>query len=268
MKAQLLSLEGKKVSEVELPRQFSAEVDDALIKRAVQAIQTAGVQTKYPYVYAGRYNTAIYVGSRHKPAQYRSINIERARKPKLKNRRGLSSGQVASIPAVVKGPRAHPPKELKIWAEKINQKEKRKATESAIAATANADLVKKRGHIVPQNASLPFVVEDGFENISKTKQVREILEKLGIWEDVEKARSKKQIRAGKGKQRGRKYKLRKSVLIVAGNAEKIFKGARNISGVDVVSAKDLNANVLAPGTIPGRLTLWTENALKVLGQAK
>lgn len=268
MKANVLSLEGKKISDIQLPKQFESELDEALIKRAVQAIQTAGVQTKYPYVYAGRYNTAIYIGSRHKPAQYRSINIERARKPKLKNRRGLSSGQVASIPGVVKGPKAHPPKQEKIWAEKINQREKKKATDSAIAATANIDIVKKRGHLVPANATFPLVVESKFETLAKTKDVVAALKSLGIWADVQKAKAKKQIRAGKGKQRGRRYKQRKSVLIVAGNSEKIFKSARNIEGIDIISAKNLNANVLAPGTLPGRLTLWTESAIKALAEVK
>ena len=268
MKAHILSLEGKKLSDIELPQQFSSEVDDALIKRAVQAIQSASVQTKYPYVYAGRYNTAIYIGSRHKPAQYRSINTETARKPRLKNRRGLSSGNVASIPGVVKGPRAHPPKEDKLWAEKINQKEKQKATSSAIAATADIEIVKKRGHLVPANMSFPVIVESKFEGISKTIEVKKALATLGLWGDVVKAKSKRQIRAGKGKKRGRKYKQRKSILIVAANSEKIFRAARNIAGVDVVNAKNLNADILAPGAVAGRLTVWTEGAIKALAEAK
>jgi large subunit ribosomal protein L4e len=268
MKAQVFSVDGVKVSDIELPSQFGASVDVNLIKRAVQAIQSAGVQVKYPYIYAGRYNTAAYVGFRGKPAQYRSINIERARKPKLKNRRGLASGQVASIPAVVKGPKAHPPKREKIWAEKINKKEKRKATISAIAATANVEFVKKRGHVLPKNLQLPIVVEQKFEDIAKTKNVVKSLEAIGVFADVERAKAKRKIRAGKGKKRGRRYKVRKSLLIVAKSSEKIAKACRNIPGVDIVRVKDLNADVLAPGGVPGRLTVWTEGAIRELsGQA-
>ncbi|KAF5039313.1 Ribosomal protein L4/L1 family protein [anaerobic digester metagenome] len=69
------------------------------------------------------------------------------------------------------------------------------------------------------------------------------------------------IRAGRGKLRGRKYKHKKSVLIVAGENSPILKAARNLSGVDVVTVDSLNAELLAPGTHAGRLTVWTESAI-------
>ncbi|MCH7902126.1 50S ribosomal protein L4, partial [archaeon] len=106
------------------------------------------------------------------------------------------------------------------------------------------------------------------DNLDKTKEVRKAFQEIGVWDDVEKAIAKRQIRPGIGKKRGRMYKKRKSVLIVAGNTEKIYKGARNLEGVDIVSVNDLNANLLAPGTLPGRLTLWSENAIKELGKEK
>jgi large subunit ribosomal protein L4e len=40
--------------------------------------------------------------------------------------------------------------------------------------------------------------------------------------------------------------------------------ANNIPGVDVVTVKNLNAELLAPGAHPGRLTLWTNGALEQL----
>lgn len=267
MKADVISVEGKKVSEMELPKQFSAEVDANLIKRAVLATQSAKTQLKYTKLLAGRDNTAVYVGARGKPQMYRLINVEHARKPRLKNRRALVSGQVAGIPAVVGGPRAHPPKSTKINAEKINKKEKRKALESAIAATGNEELVKARGHSVPK-VKLPIIVESKFEGIEKTKAVKEVFSKIGVWEDVERALSKKQLRPGKGKKRGRKYKSRKSVVIITEDSEKIFSAARNIPGVDIVRVSELNADVLAPGALPGRLAVWTENAVKALGKER
>ena len=39
-------------------------------------------------------------------------------------------------------------------------------------------------------------------------------------------------------------------------------------GVDVVQASGLNVSLLAPGTLPGRVTLWTENALEVINKEK
>ncbi len=268
MKAAVLSLEGRKISEIDLPQQFSAQVDRELIKRAVLAIQSAKVQTKSNYLMAGRDNTSIYVGARGKPATMRGINVEKARKPRLKNRRFLISGQVAGIPGVVGGPKAHPPKTEKVWEEKINRKEKRLATNSAIAATADAELVKARGHIVPQGVSFPIVVESKLEGLAKTKDVVSALGKIGVFADVERVKAKNRVRAGKGKRRGRKHKKGRSVLIVAAETGKIYSGARNLAGVDVVSAQNVNACVLAPGALPGRLTLWTEGAIKELGKAK
>ncbi len=264
MKGYVISIEGKKLSELELPKQFSAQIDEGLIKRAVLAIQSAGVQLKYPTPLAGRNNTALYVGARGKPTMYRTINVGHARKPRMKNRRGLLYGQVAGIPGVRGGPKAHPPKPTKISEEKINRKEKRKATESAIAATGKGELVKKRGHIFDANISFPIIVESKLETMDKTKNVADAFEAIGIIADVEKAKRKRQIRAGKGKKRGRKHKNRKSILIVAKDSGKIFRAARNIEGVDVVSVHDLNADLLAPGALPGRLTVWTESAVKEL----
>lgn len=191
MKAEVISLEGKKVSEVELPKQFSTNVDQVLIKRAVLAIQSAKVQNSFPTPNAGRDNTAVYVGNRQKPQQHRTINIGHARKPRLKNRRTLISGQVASIPATVGGPKAHPPKSNKVWEEKINKKEKRKATNSAIAATAEPKLVKERGHIFDEKIKFPIIIESKLEELDKTKKVKETFEGIGVWSDVVKALAKK-----------------------------------------------------------------------------
>lgn len=264
MKSKVFSVEGKELREVELPKVFSEEIDPALIKRAVLSIESANFQPKGTFRRAGRENTAVYRGRRSLPAMERSINVEHARLPRLKNRRGLLQGNVASIPRAVGGPKAHPAKKEKILIERINKKEKRKATRSAIAATAVKALVENRGHLV-KDLQIPLIVENKLEEIEKTKELISVLKKLKVFADVEKASAKKQMRAGKGKTRGRKYKVRKSLLLVTGQAnEKIFRAARNLEGVDIVRAKDLNAKLLAPGTKAGRLTLYTENALKLL----
>jgi len=268
MKARVVTLEGNKAAEIELPRQFRQKIDAELIKRAVLAVQSASAQPSSPMRLAGRDNTADYIGSRHKPNIHRTINVGHARKPRLKNRRGIISGRVASIPAVVGGPRAHPPKPEKVNAEKINEKERRKAVDSAVSATADKKLVKERGHSFADAVDFPVVVEKKFEELDKTRNVREALKKIGLWIDVERALSKRKARAGIGKKRGRKYKKRKSILIVAKDTKNIYKGARNLEGVDVVRASDLNANLLAPGALPGRLTLWTEGAIMEMSEAK
>jgi large subunit ribosomal protein L4e len=51
-------------------------------------------------------------------------------------------------------------------------------------------------------------------------------------------------------------------LLVVAEDKGITKAARNIPGVDVVLVDSLNTELLAPGTHPGRLTVWTSSALE------
>ncbi len=263
MKAQVLSLEGEKKKEMELPKIFETEYSPELIKRSVLAIESNAMQPKGSDVWAGRKTTAVYIGARRYSQGDRTINTGRARRPRTKNRRHLLYGRVAGISGSVKGPKAFPPQTEKNIKEKINKKEKKKALESAIAATAKKELVEKRGHKA-NGIELPLIIENEFENLKKTKEVSSVLKKLNLWEDVLRAKKRKTTRAGKGKRRGRKYKRAKSVLIVTGEKSELAKSSRNIEGLDVVNSRNLNAKLLAPGTVAGRLTLWTENAIKEL----
>ncbi len=261
MKANVVSVEGKKVKEIELPKVFDSEYNPDLIKRDVLSIESNSFQKKGSDIRAGRKTTAVYIGARAYPASGRSINTGRARRPRTKEKRHLLSGRVAGISGAVTGPKAFPPMVEKKIKEKINKKEKRKAFESAIAATASKELVTKRGHKV-EEVEFPIVIENSFEKINKTKEVSEVLKNLKLWNDILRAKKRKTTRAGKGKKRGRRYKRAKSVLIVTGNKSLI--AARNIEGIDIINAKKLNTKLLAPGTKAGRLTLWTENAIQEL----
>lgn len=51
-----------------------------------------------------------------------------------------------------------------------------------------------------------------------------------------------------------------------GEDKGIRKAARNHPGVEVVVVDNLNAELLAPGTHPGRLTLYTRSAVDKLGE--
>ncbi|MEK6941616.1 MAG: 50S ribosomal protein L4, partial [archaeon] len=212
MKASVLSIEGQKVREIELPGVFSEPIDGNLIKRAVLSIESAAMQPKGTKKSAGRNYTARYIGARRKPQMHRTINIEKARLPRMRNRRYISSGKVALVPWAVGGPAAHPPKVEKILKEKINRKEKQKATRSAIAATAVAELVRKRGHKISDKLVFPVIVEKKIEALDRTKNVVLALERLSLILDVDRAKAARKRRAGKGKKRGRRYKKAKSVL--------------------------------------------------------
>lgn len=260
----VLALDGKKLKEIELPEVFNSEIDAVLIKRAVLAVQSARFQPTGPSKRAGRDYTAKYIGARRKPTVHRTINIERARLPKLKNRRYIIQGDVALVPHARHGARVHRLKPEEIWQEFINKKERRKAIAAAIAATGKLELVKQR-HRVDENLKLPIVVENKVESLNRTKKVVEVLNALKLWQDVERAKDKVHVRAGKGKKRGRRLRKPRSLLIVVENPEKIYRAARNLTGVEVVAVKNLNAELLAPSTLPGRLTIWSEGAVAALG---
>ena len=53
-------------------------------------------------------------------------------------------------------------------------------------------------------------------------------------------------------------------LLVITKNEGVAEAARNLPGIEVASVENLNAELLAPGTHPGRLTVWTSSAFEKL----
>ncbi|HOB17853.1 MAG TPA: 50S ribosomal protein L4 [Candidatus Methanoculleus thermohydrogenotrophicum] len=245
MKAKVRTLTGEIAHEVDLPEIFNEEYRPDLIKRAVLAIQSTRFQPHGTDPYAGMRTSAESWGSGRGVAQV----------PRIKN-----SSRAARVPQATGGRTAHPPKVTKVLVKRINRKEKQKALRSAIAASTSPDLVRGRGHIF--DGDLPLVLEDRFEEITRTGDVIATLSALGVYADVERAKTSRKVRAGRGTMRGRRYKQRKSVLIVTGNEP--LRAARNLAGVDAVTVDQLNTELLAPGTQAGRLTIWTESAIRRL----
>jgi len=249
MKANVIDITGNQVGQVDLPSIFEEEYRPDLIKRAVLAAQANRLQPYGPHFYAGMNTSAQSWGPGH--------GVSRV--PRIKNGR-----RAAGIPMATGGRRSHAPQPNAIYSEKINTKERRKAIRSAVAATAMPDLVKGRGHRF--NREVPVVVQDNLETLDKTSDVRKFLIAAGLWDDVERAKNGRTIRAGKGKMRGRRYRMPKSILVVAGQDQGLGKAVRNLPGVDFATPDTLNAELLAPGTHAGRLTLWTESSLQKLNQ--
>ncbi|MFA6268651.1 MAG: 50S ribosomal protein L4, partial [archaeon] len=209
--------------------------------------------------------TSLYVGYRGVPAYRRIINVEHARLPRLQNKGALLYGRVAYVPQSVGGHRAHGLKAWETIVEKINKKERKLALKSAIATTGMKDLVGLR-FIVEKD--LPIVIEDKFESIAKTREVVDILNKIGVGKDLDNAKGKIRKRAGKGKSRGRIWKEKKSALIITGKNSPVLKASRNLPGVDAVTVQSLNVDLLAPGAEAGRLVVWTKSAIEELGKEK
>jgi len=162
------------------------------------------------------------------------------------------------VPQAVKGRAAHPPKAEKDRSVDINDKERQLAIRSALAATTDAELVAERGHEFDRD-EVPVVVSDEFDDLVKTQEVLSLLEALDVDADIERADETK-IKAGKGSMRGRKYRRPSSILFVTTGEPS--KAARNLAGVDVATAQEVNAEDLAPGGVPGRLTVFTESAVE------
>jgi len=264
MKAKVRKLEGGAGKELQLPGQFESEYRPDLIKRAVLAIQSHNTQPYGAKPDAGLRASAELSRRRRKYRGSYGKGISRVPR-KILSARGLQFNWAGAVaPGTVGGRRAHPPKAGKYPCKKINAKERKKALCSAIAASANKELVKGRGHRFNE---VPLIIDNGAEKLDKTKDIIKFLEKLGMKEELERTKEKK-IRAGKGKARGRRYKKKKGPLIVVSGKCKLQKSAAAIPGVEVVVVDSLNTLLLAPGAVAGRLTLWTEGAIEKLGKKK
>lgn len=264
MKVAILDLQGKKGNEVKLPSHFSEEFRPDLIKRAVLAKQSHDRQDYGAKPDAGFRQSAKLSRRRRKYRGGYGRGMSRVPR-KVMSRRGTQFHYVgATVSGTVGGRRAHPPKAGRDWDQKINIRERRKAIRSAIAATAVSEYVKKRGHKV---SDAPYIIDNKIESLNKTKDVLNALEKLGLKAELDRC-SEKKVRAGKGKARNRKYRTKTGPLIVVSKKCDIQKSARNILGVDIVTVESLNAELLAPGTQPGRLTLWTQGALERLDKER
>jgi large subunit ribosomal protein L4e len=252
VKVNVYGLDGSSSEKIDLPEVFNTPYRPDIIRKSFNVLYS---NKRQPY------GASPLAGTRHATA---SVGKGRgsSRVPRL-----TSGRRAALAPCVVGGRRAHPPKAERNWKEKINKKEKLLAKNSAIAATAEIEIVKMRGHKFNENITLPVVIDDKFEKIKKTKDVIEALDKIGIYDDILRSANGKHIRAGKGKSRGRKYKTPKSILIVS-TKDDIKKSSRNLSGVEIVKPEKINIEHLAPGGDAGRLTIFTKAALKEIGGAK
>jgi len=240
MKATLYSVQGKALKQIELPDVFESPARADLVKKAVLSEESKTYQVKGSYRYAGLETSARYRGRKEDYGAVKNKGIPHLPHEVLPEGQ---FGKVKRVPLAVKGRRAHPPKTAKKIVELMNKKEYRKALASAIAFTANRDAVAKRIK-TEVNLAIPIVMEKDFEKLKKTKDVLKALQALNLMPLLE---------------RSRKNSTRSMLVVVSDGS--MMKSAANIAGVDVVKVSDLEVRHLAPGTHPGRITLFSENAL-------
>ena len=259
-------------SKVSLPDSFSQSVREDLVRDAIASSRANRRQA---------YGSRRHVGKR-RPMSGMKHSVEWWGKGRGVSRIMRRTGQRrgAQNPHTLGGRRAHGPKVEKDWSRKFNTKQRRMARDAALSATVDMDLVMARGHQLDESVEqLPIVLGNYTETIdgkteeyniesfnhgSATRKVLAIFNELGLGHDLHRARSNRKIRAGKATMRGRVHKTPKSVLLVVKQKAGLAQAARNLPGVDVVAAKDLSAEDLAPGGDVGRLTVFTKDAVEAL----
>jgi len=250
--ANVYNLQGSPKAKTTLPAIFSTPLRPDVIKRAVLAAQSNRLQPQGRDPMAGKRTTA----------ESRGTGSGISRVPRVKG----GGGRAQFAPSTVGGRQPHPPRAQKKIVKRIPRKESQLALRSAIAATASKATVKSRGHAITSVPQIPLVVTDEIAELKRTKDLEEALACLGLAEDVCRVRDSRKIRAGKGKRRGRKMKQAVGPLIVVTEEKGLREAAANVPGVDVVSVNALNAEMLAPGTHAGRLTVWSFGAIEQLGK--
>jgi large subunit ribosomal protein L4e len=254
-----------------LPSVFESEIREDLVRSAVHASRANRRQAYGHNEHDGK--RAPQPGMKHSVEWWgKGRGVSR-----IMRKTGQRTG--AQNPHTRGGRRAHGPKVAKDWSQKLNSKQRTLARNSAIAASINPEMVSSRGHNFDDKVRFPIVI-DGYKESrgestekydleslplqNSTRKFVAMMKGLGLGEDLDRAKSGRTIRAGKGTMRGRKYRTPKSLLLVVAGRDGLHKAARNVPGVDVVAAKDLCAEDLAPGGDMGRLTVWTKAAIEAM----
>lgn len=232
----VFDLKGNAVDQVALPSVFTAPIRTDIVQfvHSIQRLNTRqahGVNTK-----AGHQTSAESWGTG------RAVS----RIPRVPGGGTHRAGQGA-FGNMCRGGHMFAPKHTwRRWHKKVNRKLRRYATASAIAASALPAIVMSKGHEISNAPEIPLVVEDAFESVTKTKTVTEVLKAIGAFDDVEKSKKSKTLRAGKGKHRSGKWLFKKGPLIIYGQDGGIAAACRKLSGVSSRKVTQLDLKQVHP----------------------
>ena len=260
MKTEIYKLDGSAGGTIDLPKCFSAPIREDLISKVVEAKKRR--QPYAPNPVAGSQHSArgLLMHRRHVWKSQYGRGISRVPRKILSVKGSQFNWVAASTPNARGGRRAHPPKVIAMQGfTKINKKELVLALMAAISASVNKKQVENKYERIVKIEKLPIVVESKITTL-KVKELLISLNKILGEKLAQVAFKEKSVRAGKGKMRGRKYKSTAGMLLVVGKEEKI-----KTNKIDVVDVSKLSVTDLAKGG-QGRLTLYTENAVKQLGE--
>lgn len=241
MKTKVINIDGKGTREISLPLCFEEKIRKDLIHKVFWAMQKRQKQPYGAYILAGKEVSASGKQS-HARRKWKTLygkGISRVPRKTLSHRGEQFYWIGAFIPGTVGGREAHPPKVLKAKI-KLNKKENRKAINSALAASASVEILRKKYPNIQLNTELPIVLDSKIleENAKKIKTLLENV--LAI--ELKKAKP----------------------LLVLGKEENANK-LKNY-GIQLTNVSQLNILQLAPGGTPGRIVLWTTKAIEQLGK--
>lgn len=186
-----------------------------------------------------------------------------ARIPRIQSS-GTSTSGAGAFGNMCRGGRMFAPTKIfRRWHRKINLHQKRFAVVSALAASSVTGLVMSRGHKIENIPEVPLVVEDSIQHYEKTKEAMAFLKAIAALDDVTRVNDSREIRAGRGKMRNRRYVARRGPMLVLPD-NKGTRAFRNIFGLDIANVNALNLLHLAPGGHVGRFLIWTKAAFAQL----
>ncbi|MCJ7648903.1 MAG: 50S ribosomal protein L4 [Candidatus Lokiarchaeota archaeon] len=255
-KINVYNLEGQIKTSLDLPQIFNVAPRLDLIRFACEVSTSKNKQIQGRDKRAGLRNTAKGWGTGH--------GMSRA--PRIQGSGFSTARNVGRVPFAKGGRATHAIKVEKKIEKKINNKTKKLSLISAISASGNQKLVKQRGHLIEEIPEIPLVIDDKVQTVKKTREIYEILCGLGLSKELRKIKNTKKVRPGKGKRRGRKYKIRKGPLFVIKDDFGIVKASKNLLGMDISKVEDLSVELLAPGALPGRFIIWTQSAFSELNK--
>jgi len=246
--------QGEVASQVTLPAVFKAPIRPDVVHFVHSNMAKNSRQPYAVHKHAGHQTSAESWGTG------RAV----ARIPRVRGGGTHRSGQAAFGNMCRGGRMFAPTKTWRRWHRPINQKQRRYAICSALAASAIPSLLMARGHQVDGIPEVPVVCTNSIESLTKTKAAVALLKGLNAYEDVEKCQQSKQIRSGKGKMRNRRYVMRRGPLVIYNEDHGIKQAFRNLPGVELISVDRLNLLKLSPGSHLGRFCIWSEGAFKKL----
>jgi len=258
MKTDILNKDMKVVKSIDLPKVFNSQIRSDILLKVFESQKLIYTQAYGIKEGAGAQYSAsgIFRKKRHAWKGTYGKGISRVPR-KIMMRNGASFNSVGATVSSARGGRnPHGPRSEKNRFLKINKKELILALKSAFAATINEKSISEKYN---KKLISGFVFDDSILTL-KTKDFLKLLQSV-LKEGYGSALKVKKVRAGKGKLRGRKYKSNAGLLFIIASNENM-----NRKGIDVVKANEIKLSDLSPNGVPGRLTCYTENAIKEIGE--